>query len=128
MRAGGATEDGTDGIVEGIVETLDDRAWMFRARCLTAVEARQLGDWLLKAAKGRVELLERLAFAMLSFTLDEHEYGQPRLVVGFSRDTAPAWLGDERQRTFDYPVTLDMTPESLEAAAVDWERELKRRR
>lgn len=112
-------------IVEGVVDTLDGRAWMFRSECLTGDEARLLGDWLLRAAKGRVELLERLQFATLSFTLDEHEYGQPRLVVAFSQETAPSWLGDERERTLDYPVTLDLTPESLEAAAVDWERELR---
>ncbi|MGI5244392.1 WapI family immunity protein [Dactylosporangium sp. CA-139066] len=112
-------------VVEGIVDALDGRAWTFRSACLTRDEARLLGDWLLRAAKGRVDLLERLTFPVLSFTLDEHEYGQPRLVVGFSRETAPAWLGDERERTFDYPVTLDLTPESLEAAAVDWEREVR---
>jgi hypothetical protein len=112
-------------VVEGVVDALDGRAWMFRAGCLTLEEARLLGEWLLRAAKGRVELLERLTFPALSFTLDEHEYGQPRLIVGFSRDTAPSWLGDERERTFDYPVTLDLTPESLEAAAVDWEREVR---
>ncbi|WP_344614371.1 WapI family immunity protein [Dactylosporangium salmoneum] len=110
--------------VEGVVDALDGRGWTFRARCLSADEARLLGDWLLRAAKGRVELLERLTFPALSFTLDEHEYGQPRLVVGFSQDTAPSWLGDERAMTFDYPVTLDLSPESLEAAAVNWEREL----
>ncbi|WP_432987388.1 WapI family immunity protein [Dactylosporangium sp. CA-233914] len=115
-------------VVEGVVDALDGRAWMFRAPCLTRAEARQLGDWLLKAAKGQIELLERLGFATLSFTLDEHEYGQPRITVGFSGKTAPAWLGAEREITFDYPVTLDLTPESLEAAAVDWERELKRHR
>jgi hypothetical protein len=115
-------------IVEGSIDPLDGRAWQFRAACLTAEEAKRLGDWLVKAAKGRIELLERLAFADLSFTLDEHEYGQPRLVIGFSRDLAPRWLGAEQAMTFDYPVTLDLTTEALEAAAVDWERELKRRR
>jgi hypothetical protein len=115
-------------LVEGTVDALDGRAWQFRAPCLTAEEAERLGDWLLKAAKGRIELQERLTFADLSFTLDEHEYGQPRLIIGFSRDTAPAWLGDEQAMTLDYPVTLDLTPDALEAAAVDWERELRRRR
>ncbi|MEU7875312.1 hypothetical protein [Dactylosporangium sp. NPDC049140] len=116
-------------LVEGVVDALDGRAWRFREPCLTAEEAKRLADWLLKAAKGRIELPERLAFADLSFTIDEHEVGEPRLVVGFSRATAPAWLGDDEQAmTFDYPVTLDLTTEALEAAAVDWERELKRRR
>lgn len=117
-------EDGPLLVVDGVVDALDGRAWMFRAPCLTRDEAQLLADWLLRAAKGRVELQERLTFEALSVALDEHEYGQPRLVVGFSRETAPSWLGDERELTFDYPVTLDLTPESLEAAAVDWEREL----
>ena len=123
--AGPAGDEAGPLVVEGVVDALDGRAWMFRAACLTRDEARRLGDWLLRAGKGRVELLQRLTFPVLSFTLDEHEYGQPRLIVGFSRDTAPSWLGDERERTFDYPVTLDLTPESLEAAAVDWEREVR---
>src|SRR4051812_16264427 len=110
--------------IEGVVDPQDGRAWMFRAACLTRDEARQLADWLLRAAKGRVDLLDRLAFATLSFTLDEHEYGQPRLVIGFSQDTAPSWLGDERALTLDYPIVLDLTAEALESAAVDWEREL----
>ncbi|WP_433057870.1 WapI family immunity protein [Dactylosporangium sp. CS-033363] len=114
--------------VEGVVDALDGRAWSFRAPALSPEEAKDLGNWLLKAAKGRIEPQERLAFADLSFTFDEHEVGQPRLVVGFSRTTAPAWLGDEQSMTFDYPVTLDLTTEALEAAAVDWERELRRRR
>ncbi|HTJ37709.1 MAG TPA: hypothetical protein VL738_31135 [Dactylosporangium sp.] len=127
LRATPSPGDGETGplVVDGIVDALDGRAWMFRAACLSGDEARLLGDWLLRAAKGRVELLDRLTFAALSFTLDEHEYGQPRLIVGFSQDTAPSWLGEERALTFDYPVTLDLTPESLEAAAVDWERELR---
>ncbi|GAA4246376.1 hypothetical protein GCM10022255_017350 [Dactylosporangium darangshiense] len=124
LRAAPSSETGPL-VVEGTVDALDGRAWMFRAECLSGDEARLLGDWLLRAAKGRVELLERLTFPALSFTLDEHEYGQPRLIVGFSQDTAPSWLGEERVLTFDYPVTLDLTPESLEAAAVDWERELR---
>ncbi|MFG2037123.1 hypothetical protein [Dactylosporangium sp. NPDC048998] len=128
LRAAAAQEDESPQrlVVEGVVDALDGRAWMFRAACLTRDEARLLGEWLLRAAKGRVELQERLTFPALSFTLDEHEYGQPRLIVGFSQQTAPSWLGDEREHTFDYPVTLDLTPESLEAAAVDWERELTR--
>ncbi|GAA3281895.1 hypothetical protein Dvina_09950 [Dactylosporangium vinaceum] len=115
-------------LVEGTVDTLDGRAWRFRGPVLSAEEAKRLGDWLLKAAKGRIEPQERLTFADLSFTFDEHEVGQPRIVVGFSRATAPGWLGDEQAVTFDYPVTLDLTTETLEAAAVDWERELRRRR
>ncbi|MFI5908744.1 hypothetical protein [Dactylosporangium sp. NPDC051541] len=115
-------------IVEGAVDALDGRAWRFRAPALTAEEAKRLGDWLLKAAKGRIELQERLSFADLSFTIDEHEPGEPRLIVGFSRATAPGWLGSEQAVTFDYPVTLDLTTEALEAAAVDWEREVRRRR
>lgn len=122
--AGGEAATGGRLVVDGAVDALDGRAWRFRAACLTRDEARLLGDWLLRAAKGRVELTERLAFPALSFTLDEHEYGQPRLTIGFSQDTAPSWLGEERGITFDYPVVLDLTPESLEAAAVDWEREL----
>ncbi|WP_238018393.1 hypothetical protein KZZ52_09215 [Dactylosporangium sp. AC04546] len=114
-------------VVDGVVDAGDGRAWMFRAPCLTRDEARLLGDWLLRVAKGRVELHERLTFAApeLSFAYDEHEYGQPRITVGFSRAAAPAWLGDEQDRTFDYPVTLDLSPESLESAAVDWEREVR---
>src|SRR5262245_38022239 len=63
-------------LVEGAVDALDGRAWRFRAPVLTLEEAKRLADWLLKAAKGRIELQERLSFADLSFTLDEHEYGQ----------------------------------------------------
>jgi hypothetical protein len=111
-------------VVDGVVDALAGRAWMFRSACLTRDQARDLGDWLLRAAKGRVELHERLTFPALSFTFDEHEYGQPRLIVGFSLDTAPSWLGEERERTLDYPLILDLSPESLESAAVDWEREL----
>src|SRR4051794_21662634 len=85
--------------IEGVVDPLDGRAWMFRAPCLTPDQARQVADWLLRAAKGRVDLLDRLTFPALTFTLDEHEYGQPRLVIGFSQDTAPSWLGDERALT-----------------------------
>nr|BFE62429.1 hypothetical protein GCM10020063_069550 [Dactylosporangium thailandense] len=114
-------------LVEGAVDALDGRAWRFRAPALTAEEAKRLADWLLKAAKGRIELQDRLTFADLSFTIDEHEVGEPRLVVGFSRSTAPEWLGPEREMTFDYPVTLDLTTEALESAAVDWDRELRRR-
>lgn len=131
LHPAGGEPDGNSGaslVVDGVVDARDGRAWMFRAACLTRAEARLLGDWLLRAAKGRVQLLDRLAFAApeLTFTLDEHEYGQPRLVVGFSLGAAPSWLGDERERTFDYPVTLDLSPAALESAAVDWERELAR--
>ncbi|WP_432836714.1 WapI family immunity protein [Dactylosporangium sp. CA-092794] len=127
LRAAAGEADGRL-TVEGVVDALDGRAWSFRAACLTGGEARRLGEWLLRAAKGRAEPQARLTFPVLSFTLDEHDYGQPRLVVGFSGETAPAWLGEERERTFDYPVTLDLTPESLEAAAVDWDHEINRSR
>lgn len=113
-------------VVEGIVETGDGRGWTFRDACLTVAEAATLGGWLLRAAKGRLELPDRLTFAAptLTFTLEEHDHLQPRVTVGFSLAAAPPWLGEERDRTYDYPVTLDLDPESLEAAAVDWERQL----
>lgn len=113
-------------VVEGVVDTPDGRSWRFRDACLTRAEAAALGGWLLRAAKGRLEPPDRLAFAVpaLAFTLDEHDEGRPRITVGFSLAAAPSWLGEERQRTFDYPVTLELTADSLEAAAVAWEREL----
>ncbi|MEV0127276.1 hypothetical protein AB0H83_02230 [Dactylosporangium sp. NPDC050688] len=114
-------------VVEGVVDAGDGRAWTFRDACLTAEEAATLGGWLLKAAKGRLELPDRLSFAApsLTFTLEEHDHLQPRVTVGFSLAAAPPWLGEERHRTYDYPVTLDLDPETLEAAAVDWERGLR---
>jgi len=113
-------------LIDGVVDARNGRIWTFRAACLTLDEARLLGDWLLRAAKGRIDPHDRLTFAApeLTFTLDEHEYGQPRVLAGFSLGAAPSWLGDEQQRTYDYPVTLDLTPEALEFAAVDWEHEL----
>ncbi len=113
-------------VVEGIVDTVDGRGWTFRDACLTVAEAATLGGWLLRAAKGRLELPDRLTFAApaLTFTLEEHDHLQPRVTVGFSLAAAPPWLGEERDRTYDYPVTLDLDPEALEAAAVDWERQL----
>jgi hypothetical protein len=113
-------------VVEGVVDAGDGRAWTFRDACLTAAEAATLGGWLLKAAKGRLELPDRLAFASpsLTFTLEEHDHLQPRVTVGFSLAAAPPWLGEERNRTYDYPVTLDLDPGTLEAAAVDWERQV----
>ncbi|GAB3873435.1 hypothetical protein ACFPIJ_01075 [Dactylosporangium cerinum] len=113
-------------VVEGVVDAGDGRAWTFRDACLTAAEAATLGGWLLRAAKGRLELPDRLAFASpsLTFTLEEHDHLQPRVTVGFSLAAAPPWLGDERDRTYDYPVTLDLDPGTLEAAAVDWERQV----
>jgi hypothetical protein len=113
-------------VVEGVVDTGDGRAWTFRDACLTAAEAATLGGWLLKAAKGRLDLPDRLAFASpsLTFTLEEHDHLQPRVTVGFSLAAAPPWLGEERNRTYDYPVTLDLDPGTLEAAAVDWERQV----
>ncbi|MEV4511903.1 hypothetical protein AB0K00_23405 [Dactylosporangium sp. NPDC049525] len=115
-------------VVEGIVDAGDGRAWTFRDACLTAAEGATLGGWLLRAAKGRLELPHRLTFAApsLTFTLEEHDHLQPRVTIGFSLTAAPPWLGEERDRTYDYPVTLDLDPESLEAAAVDWERQLAR--
>jgi hypothetical protein len=115
-------------VVEGIVDAGDGRAWTFRDACLTMAEAVTLGRWLLRAAKGRLELPDRLTFAapILTFTLEEHDHLQPRVTVGFSLTAAPPWLGEERDRTYDYPVTLDLEPETLEAAAVDWERQLAR--
>jgi hypothetical protein len=114
-------------VVEGIIDAGDGRAWTFRDACLTVAEGTQLGGWLLKAAKGRLELPSRLEFAApaLTFTLEEHDHLQPRVTVGFSLSAAPPWLGEERDRTYDYPVTLDLDPEVLEAAAVDWERQLR---
>ncbi|MET7426289.1 hypothetical protein [Dactylosporangium sp. NPDC005555] len=136
LRIAGAADDAagtgddpdTPLVVEGIVDAGDGRAWTFRDACLTAAEAATLGGWLLKAAKGRLELPDRLAFAApaLTLTLEEHDHLQPRVTVGFSLAAAPPWLGEERTRTYDYPVTLDLDPEALEAAALDWERELRR--
>ncbi|MEU0552566.1 hypothetical protein [Dactylosporangium sp. NPDC006015] len=113
-------------VVEGVVDAGDGRAWTFRDACLTGAEAAGLGQWLLRAAKGRLELPDRLAFASpgLTFTLEEHDHLQPRVTVGFSLAAAPPWLGEERMRTYDYPITLDLDPQALEAAAVDWERGL----
>lgn len=135
-QGGGTQGGGTQGgsgragdqvlVVEGIVDTGDGRGWTFRDACLTGAEAATLARWLLRAAKGRLELPDRLTFAApaLTFTLEEHDHLQPRVTIGFSLAAAPPWLGEERDRTYDYPVTLDLDPEALEAAAVDWERQL----
>ena len=62
LHAAGTDGDGntTRLVLEGVVDAPDGRAWMFRSAALTPGEARTLGEWLLRAAKGRVELLERL--------------------------------------------------------------------
>lgn len=108
-----------------------DAAWSFEEPCLTTREARDLLDWLRRAAAGDIEADGGPGSAVLRFTepnvrfaLRERSGDLAIVVVSFAQESSPPGSGEDIRYGEGHGVPLQVSAAALWRAADEWEREL----
>lgn len=113
---------------------MPEKSWFFAEPCLYLEEARELGDWLLSASKGRIEiraqeettdysehhiLLSSLMFteSLIGFSVMSHDSAHTVVRIAFSQEGAPP-ASDASA------VDLKIGNSRLAALADEWRQEV----
>lgn len=125
-------------MVRGEVRTDDGRSWTFADPCLTTWEARSVGRWIEGVLSGAIGVasaadlavpdspIEHFTEPNVAFSLASRSAEVIEIRVHLSLEALPPWFHDatDRPDIFEYFVLLELTPDELRQAAIDWEADL----
>jgi hypothetical protein len=107
-----------------------DLAWRFEDACMTTSEARELAAWLRSVASGgigshsRPDGSIRFIEPNVAFRLEARTSASVTITVSFAHASSPPGADDEIRLGAGHMVELTLTPEAVQQAADEWEREL----